>query len=101
MSKPPHQTINVVSFYRNSTYVGTVGRFPNGTCATDSFHPRYDYRCVTDNVFSLIIPGDNMTEYENNSVWQCQYFGDGHYRSSNQLLQIAGIYEPKTGSLLL
>ena len=100
MSIPPGQTINAVGFIRNSKHVGSVGRFPNGTCAAESFNPRYDYQCVTDHVFSLIIPGDNITEYENNSVWQCQYYGVGHYRSSNQFLKIASIYEPKTESLL-
>ena len=100
-SIPSNQTINAVSFYRNNTHVGSVGRFPNGTCAADSFNPRYDYRCVSIHVFSLIIPGDNMIENENNSVWQCQHYGVGHYRSSNQLLKIAGIYKLKTDSLLL
>ena len=100
MSIPPNHTINTVSFYRNNTHVGSVARLTNGICATYSLHPRYDYRCVTDHVFSLIIPGDNMTEYENNSFWHCQYYGVGHYRSSNQLLKIAGIYEPKTESPL-
>ena len=99
MSIPPNQNINAVRFFRNSTYVGTVGRFPNGTCVSDSLHPRYDYQCDTDHVFSLIIPADNMTEYENNSMWQCQYYGDGRYRSSNQFLKIAGIYKPTTESL--
>ncbi|XP_078325007.1 uncharacterized protein LOC111126447 isoform X2 [Crassostrea virginica] len=89
MAIPPNQNINAVRFFRNSTYVGTVGRFPNGTCVSDSLHPRYDYQCDTDHVFSLIIPADNMTEYENNSMWQCQYYGDGRYRSSNQFLKIA------------
>ena len=42
-----------------------------------------------------------MTEYENNSMWQCQYYGDGRYRSSNQFLKIAGIYEPSAVSFFM
>ena len=90
MSIPSDQIINAVTFYRNNNRVGTVGRFPNGTCVLVSLHPRYDYQCDTDHTFSLIIPANNMTEYENNSMWQCEYIGGG-YRSSNQLLKIAGI----------
>ena len=91
MTIPPGQIIDAVTFTRNGIPVGLVGRFSNGTCASFDTHPRYNYRCESDNVFSLIIPADNMTEYENNSVWQCIYFGDGRYRSLDQLLKIAGI----------
>ena len=91
MTIPPGQTINAVTFTRNGIGVGLVGRFSNGTCASFDTHPRYNYRCDTDDIFSLLIPADNMTEYENNSVWQCLYPGDGNYKSSDQLLKIAGI----------
>ena len=88
--KSPNARLYGVTFTRDGIEVGMVIRFPNGTCVSVSLHPRYDYQCDTDHVFSLIIPANNMTEYENNSMWQCEYIGGG-YRSSNQLLKIAGI----------
>ena len=91
MTIPPGQTHDAVIFRRNLESLGMLIRFPNGTCASFDTQPRYNYRCDTDHVFSLIIPADNMTEYENNSVWQCEYFGDGRYRSLDQLLKIAGM----------
>ena len=91
MTIPPGQTINAVTFRRNYHNVGSVGRFFNEKCTSFDTHPRYNYRCDTDHVFSLIISADNMTEYENNSVWRCEYFGDGNYRSLDQLLKISGM----------
>ncbi|XP_078325011.1 neogenin-like isoform X2 [Crassostrea virginica] len=84
----PGQTHDVVIFRRNDIDVGLIVRFPNKTCKAFSMHPRYDYRCDTDHTFSLIIPANSMTEYENNSMWRCEYAGGG-YRSSTQMLNIA------------
>ena len=37
----------------------------------------------------LTIPAENMTEYEQGSVWMCQYPGDSSFRSPNVTLEIA------------
>ena len=91
-SKSPNARVDGVIFTRDGIGVGMVIKFPNGTCVSVSLHPRYDYQCATDHTFFLIIPANNTTEYENNSKWQCEYIGGG-YRSSNQLLKIAGILQ--------
>ena len=89
---PKEQTLNLVRFIRNGVSVGNIGR-TSGTCSATSLDPRYDYECVTDSVYSLIIPAQSMTTYENNSIWRCEYFGDAKLKSGDTLLKIGGNLE--------
>nr|XP_022328438.1 uncharacterized protein LOC111127518 [Crassostrea virginica] len=84
---PKGQTLNLVKFIRNDVFVGNIGR-TSGNCSVTSLDSRYDYKCVTDRVYSLIIPAQNMTKYENNSRWRCEYFGDAKLKSLDALLKI-------------
>lgn len=87
MFLPPNRTINVVIFKRNGTKCVTIG-FNNGNCGTEIVNTRYAYRCDHPR-YKLTIPAENMTEYEQNSVWSCYYAGDGSFRSPNKTLKIA------------
>ena len=86
---PKGQTLNLVKFIRNDVFVGNIGR-TSGNCSVTSLDSRYDYKCVTDRVYSLIIPAQNMTKYENNSRWRCEYFGDAKLKSLDASLKIGG-----------
>lgn len=68
-------------------------------CATQSADPRYSYQCLTENVFSLTIPAENMTEFEQKSTWRCEYVFDASYRSSEVILNIFSKLKCLKGSL--
>lgn len=65
-----------------------IGYGDNG-CIITSSNPRYTYGCFSENVYTLTIPADNMTEYEQNSQWHCQSIANASYRSSSTKLKIA------------
>lgn len=86
---PVDQKYTVVKFTRNNILVGTVGWNSDGTCLSNAQSSRYELHCVSDNVFSLSIPPESMTKYEERSDWQCGYFGDESYKSEVVKLKIA------------
>lgn len=86
------QKYTVVKFTRNNILVGTVGWNSDGTCLSNAQSSRYELHCVSDNVFSLSIPPESMTKYEERSDWQCGYFGDESYKSEVVELKIAGTF---------
>lgn len=85
---PAGRTVSVVRFYRNNIQCGTVG-LTNTGCITENPNPRYIINCSSKFTYMLTIPAENMTEYEQGSVWMCQYPGDSSFRSPNVTLEIA------------
>lgn len=88
---PPGNNITAVVFKRNNVIVVVIG-YINSTCTTQSSVPRYKYSCSSESNYVLTIPAQNMTEYEQGSVWRCEYiaFVKGHiYRSPDMVLYIA------------
>ncbi|XP_062585978.1 uncharacterized protein LOC134247654 [Saccostrea cucullata] len=87
MFLPPGETLRAVSFSRNTTRVGLIG-YLNGECLTTDLNPKYMYLCESEYVFSLVIPSENMTEYEANTTWRCQHFSNGLFKSPEVMLKI-------------
>ena len=86
---PPGQTINAVTFFRNDIPCVQIGVI-NGKCATFPSNSIYTCECSSRFSYTLTIPAENMTEFENGSVWRCEYFGDGRFHSLSATLHIAG-----------
>lgn len=87
MFLPPDHTVFGILFYRNNYRTVLIG-MKGSQCATQSADPRYSYQCLTENVFSLTIPAENMTEFEQKSTWRCEYLFNVSYRSSQVILNI-------------
>lgn len=85
----PGQTTNAVIFFRNNFVCGVIG-YRNNVCVNQSVNPRYTYGCLSDYAYTLTIPTDNMTEYEQGSMWSCENVFNSNYRSSKAILNIAG-----------
>lgn len=88
MFVPPNQTAKAVQFYRNNNLVGTIGHI-NNECISQSANTKYTYECLSDYVYTLTIPAENMTEMEQGSMWRCGYVVNSSYRSSDVMLKIA------------
>lgn len=91
MFVPPEQSINGVMFFRDNVLCVFIG-YRNNDCITQSANPRYTYECLSDYVYSLTIPAENMTEYEQGSMWRCEYVFSSRYRSSDVIIKIASKY---------
>lgn len=87
---PPNQSINAVTFYRNNVNCAIVGHI-NGNCVTEETNSKYTYGCFSEFSYTLTIPAENMTEYEQGSVWRCEYFSNSIFRSPDVTLTIAGM----------
>uniref|UniRef100_A0A8W8LC53 Ig-like domain-containing protein n=1 Tax=Magallana gigas TaxID=29159 RepID=A0A8W8LC53_MAGGI len=72
MFVPPGYTSNAVKFFRDNKLCVVIAN-TNAACATQRDNCGYSYKCVSESVFSLTIPAENMTEYENGSKWRCDY----------------------------
>nr|XP_034303739.1 titin-like isoform X4 [Crassostrea gigas] len=88
MFVPTNQTAKAVLFYRNNNLVVAIGHI-NNDCITQSANIKYTYTCLSDYVYTLTIPAENMTEMEQGSMWRCGYVGNSSYRSSDVMLKIA------------
>lgn len=88
MFVPPDDTVSFVKFYRNNVLCVLIGSTSSG-CATQSPLPRYSYSCVSDRVYSLTIPSGSMNEFEQGSIWRCEYHNNPMYKSPNITLNIA------------
>lgn len=90
MFVPPNQSIFGVNFYRNDELMASIGK-RNGECITGEDENRnYSYQCKSNNAYTLTIPANRMTEFEQKSMWRCQYLADPHiYRSPDVILKIA------------
>ena len=88
MFVPSGMTVNAVFFQRNGKDCGLLVHNEDG-CLKVDLNPRYTFACVSAYSYALTIPAENMTEYENGSVWGCFYPGDGSYKSPDVVLNIA------------
>lgn len=88
MFVPPEQTTNGVKFYRDNILCVLIG-YLNNDCINQSANPRYRYECLSENVYTLTIPAENMTGYEQGSMWRCEYVFNSSYRSSDVIIKIA------------
>lgn len=87
--KPQEISTNYVFFKRNANNKCVGIGYINGVCRIDSYISTYTYNCLSENIYSLTIPADNMTKDEQNSQWHCESVVDSGYRSSSLLLRIA------------
>ena len=85
---PPGLSGNAVTFERNGKICGIMVQNGN-ECSTFDMNPRYIFTCISEYSYALTIPAENMTEYEEGSVWGCYYPGDGSYKSLDVVLNIA------------
>lgn len=88
MFVPTNQTAKAVLFYRNNKLVVAIGHI-NNECITQSANIKYTYACLSDYVYTLTIPAENMTEMEQGSMWRCGYVGNLSYRRVDVMLKIA------------
>lgn len=79
---------NGVTFERNGKICGIMVQNGN-ECSTFDMNPRYILTCISEYSYALTIPAENMTEYEEGSVWWCYYPADGRYKSPDVVLNIA------------
>ena len=54
-----------------------------------STDPKYTFGCLSKYIYTLTIPAENMTEYEQGSVWRCEDFGYSRVKSSDVTLKIS------------
>lgn len=87
MFVPPGYSSNAIRFYRNNKLCVLIEN-TNTSCATQSDNCGYSYKCLSESMFSLTIPAENMTEYENRTTWRCDYDVAG-YASPQVFLNIA------------
>lgn len=80
---------NAIKFLRNENNLCAVLYQVNDKCANQSANPRYTYGCSSESTYTLTIPAENMTEYEQNSKWRCEYAFNSSYRSPDMILKIA------------
>ena len=77
MFVPTGKDINGIIFFRYGSPCGQIG-VADGKCITFALNPRYVFECQQNNkhMFTLTIPAENMTEFEQGSVWQCRYLDE-------------------------
>lgn len=92
IQKPPEISSNYVLIKRNNVLCVGIG-IVNGGCQINSDNTNYTYHCLSENVYTLIIPADSMTEYEQNSEWYCSFIANVSYRSPSRMLEIASKME--------
>lgn len=88
MFTPPKETVNGVRFYRGNLVCAAIGRV-TGECTVQTSNDRYTYGCLSNSIYTLTIPAQNMTEYEQRSTWSCKYVFNSSYRSPEVILDIA------------
>lgn len=85
---PPEQTINAVKFHRDNFTCAAIGQI-KGICTVQTANDIYRYECLSEYMYTLTIPAQNMTEYEQGSAWSCEYVVNAMYRSPVVILSIA------------
>lgn len=81
--------VNAVKFYRADKLCAAIGYIKN-ECVLRSFNDRYTYECLPESAhqYTLTLPAENMTEFEQNVKWYCEN-ANGTYRSPKVSLKIA------------
>lgn len=69
--KPNQISTHYVFFKRNASTCVGIG-YINGVCRINSYISKYTYECLSESIYSLTIPADNMTKDEQNSRWHCE-----------------------------
>ncbi|XP_056011993.1 titin-like isoform X2 [Ostrea edulis] len=101
----PNDTVPGVKFYRNEKDVGGVAEISG--CQLADTNTRYSFGCTSETEYTLTIPSQNMTEYEQNSVWRCGFYDRQTAYSSVQKRLIIAIdvssvtLEPRDNPLTL
>lgn len=89
-------------FFKRNASTKCVGiGYVNGVCRIDSYISKYTYKCLSENIYSLTIPADNMIKDEQNSQWHCESIVNSSYRSSSILLKVASKLNLKLSKHLL
>lgn len=70
---PVTESSSGLIFLRNKGNIMAVLGFVDSKCEVQGPNSRYRYACLSQLEFTLTIPGENMTEYEQGSMWKCQY----------------------------
>lgn len=74
MYLPNGRNTYAVIFKRNTTPCGSVGYINGGCTVGKGANTRYKLECTAiQTSFTLTIPAENMTEYEQGSRWYCEY----------------------------
>lgn len=97
--KPNQISTHYVFFKRNASTCVGIG-YINGVCRINSYISKYTYECLSESIYSLTIPADNMTKDEQNSRWHCESVVNSSYRSSSILLKIASTIHFKLSKYL-
>lgn len=90
MFTPPKETVNGVKFYRGNLVCAVI-RLVTGECTVQTSNDRYMYGCLSNSIYKLTIPAENMTEHEQRSTWSCKYVFNSSYRSPDAILKIASM----------
>lgn len=90
MFTPSKQTVNAVRFYRGNLVCAAIG-LVTGKCTVQILNDRYTYGCLSNSIYTLTIPAQNMAEYEQRSTWSCKYVSNSSYRSPDAILKIASM----------
>lgn len=86
---PDGKTANAVKFYRVDKACALIGYIDN-ECYFQSYNDRYTYECLPESShqYTLTLPAENMTEFEQRVNWYCEYV-EGSYKSPKVSLKIA------------
>lgn len=84
----PGQNASVVAFRRNNLLCANIA-YIRGNCIVDITNYKYGYGCSSVSLYTLTIPAQNMTEYEEESAWSCEHYSNSSYRSPEVILNIA------------
>lgn len=87
--KPQNLQSNYVFFKRNFSGRCVGIQQTNGNCTKTIENYSYTYECVSENIYTLTIPANNMTEVEQNSKWHCESVVSSSFSSPVMTLKIA------------
>lgn len=86
---PPGQLIPGVKFFRNNVLIVTIG-MQGERCVPRYNDSNYSSQCKSNVTYTLTIPANRMTEFEQKSIWRCEYVTIPiKYRSPDVILKIA------------
>lgn len=86
---PPGQLLPGVKFFRNNVLIVTIG-MQGETCGLKYNDSNYSSQCKSNVTYTLTIPANRMTEFEQKSIWRCEYVTIPiKYRSPDVILKIA------------
>lgn len=89
MNIPNGTYVNAVKFYRSDRVCAIIG-YIKDKCYLEIYNDRYRYECLPESMhqYTLTLPAENMTEFEQSVIWYCES-ADGSYASPKVSLRIA------------